>query len=106
MIEACVLLLSWLVGAILGTFFFGGLWWTVRKAVSSDKPALWILASLVLRMTVALGGFLLVANRSWQRMVFCMLGFVVARMVVMRITRPSTVEIQGTMTTEASIHAS
>ena len=37
-------------GGLLGTMFFGGLWWTVRTGVSSQRPALWFLGSLVLRM--------------------------------------------------------
>ena len=26
------------VGALLGAFFFGGLWWTVQKGVTSERP--------------------------------------------------------------------
>ena len=28
-------------GLLLGAFFFGGLWWTVIKGASSQRPALW-----------------------------------------------------------------
>jgi F1F0 ATPase subunit 2 len=41
----------------LGATFFGGLWWTVLHAASSRRPALWLVASFVVRMTVALTGF-------------------------------------------------
>ena len=82
-----VLVASWLAGGVLGTIFFGGLWWTVRRGVSSEQPALWFLASMLTRMSVALGGFYLVAGGHWARLVACLLGFVTARVVVTRMTR-------------------
>jgi F1F0 ATPase subunit 2 len=41
-----------IAGALLGALFFGGLWWTVRKGLTSTNPALWFLASSTLRMGV------------------------------------------------------
>jgi F1F0 ATPase subunit 2 len=35
----------WCAGLLLGAIFFGGLWWTVRKGVSSKRPALWFSAA-------------------------------------------------------------
>ena len=80
-------LLAVLLGVGLGVIFFGGLWWTVQKAVRSKSPALWFMASLWMRMGIALGGFYLVGREHWQRMLLCLLGFVIARPVVMWITR-------------------
>jgi F1F0 ATPase subunit 2 len=67
--------------------FFGGLWWTIQKAVSSKLPALWFMGSLLLRMSIAVGGFYLVGRDSWQRMLMCLLGFVIARLMVTWTTR-------------------
>jgi len=36
-----LLILALAAGLVLGAIFFGGLWWTVRKGVSSKYPALW-----------------------------------------------------------------
>lgn len=77
----------WLAGALLGAMFYGGLWWTVRKGVASPRPALWFLGSFVLRTGLALGGFYLLAGGHWERMLLCLLGFVMARPVVNRLTR-------------------
>ena len=49
---------------VLGAVFFGGLWWTVRKGVSSTQPALWFFGSLLLRMSIVLAGFYFVGGRS------------------------------------------
>jgi F1F0 ATPase subunit 2 len=85
--ETLTLALAWAAGLLLGAVFFGGLWWTVRRGVSSPQPALWFLGSMVLRMGMALGGFYFVGRGHWKRLVLCLLGFVVARLVVTWLTR-------------------
>ncbi len=77
-------------GLLLGVMFFGGLWWTVRAGVTSRRPALWFLGSLVLRMGIALSGFYFVGRDHWQPLVACLLGFITARLIVHRLTRPAT----------------
>jgi F1F0 ATPase subunit 2 len=99
--ETMTLALAWLAGGLLGVIFFGGLWWTVRKGVSSPRPALWFLGSLLLRMSVTLAGFYFVSGGQWKRLVACLVGFVVARSVVMWVMRPSG-EKQNRPTREAS----
>ncbi|MBN2037316.1 MAG: hypothetical protein JW768_11285 [Chitinispirillaceae bacterium] len=74
-------------GGLLGTMFFGGLWWTVRKGVSSRLPVLWIFGSLLLRMSITLAGFYFVSGGHWDRLLMCLLGFVIARLIVTRLTR-------------------
>ena len=86
--ETLTLLLAWAAGGVLGTIFFGGLWWTVRKGVSSKQPALWFLGSLLLRMSIALAGFYFVSGGHWDRLLACLLGFVIARFIVTRFTGP------------------
>ena len=75
-------------GLLLGAFFFGGLWWTVIKGVSSQRPALWFFGSMLLRMSITLAGFYFVAREDWQRWLLCMLGVVLARLAVKWTTRP------------------
>ena len=75
-------------GALLGAMFYGGLWWTVRRAVSSKRVALWFLGGALLRMGLALAGLYFVAGGDWQRLLLCLLGFVMARIAVTRLTRP------------------
>lgn len=76
-------------GIILGAIFFGGLWWTVREGLSSKRVALWFLGSLLLRMSVALTGFYVVSGTHWDRLLLCLLGFIIARRVIRWQTRPS-----------------
>ena len=85
--ETLSLALALVTGALLGAMFFGGLWWTVRKGVSSKQPALLFSGSLLLRMSIALAGFYFISRGHWERLLVCLLGFVIARFIVTRLTR-------------------
>jgi F1F0 ATPase subunit 2 len=82
MIELLPLAAACAAGLLLGAGFFGGLWWTVRRGVSAERPALWFLGSVVLRMSIVLVGFYLVSSGDWKRLLACLLGFVIARSLV------------------------
>jgi F1F0 ATPase subunit 2 len=86
--ETLSLMLALVAGVLLGVMFFGGLWWTVRKGVSSKRSALWFSGSLALRMSIALAGFYFVSGGHWERLLVCLLGFVIARLIVTRLTGP------------------
>jgi F1F0 ATPase subunit 2 len=88
--EIIFLALAFVAGVLLGSIFFGGLWWTVRKGVLAKSPALWFLGSRLLRTSTALAGFYFVGSGNWQRLVTCLAGFIVARFIVMRSTRAPT----------------
>src|SRR5271157_467204 len=103
MSDILTLVLALNGGALLGTFFFGGLWWTVHKGVVSERPALWFLGSLLLRTGVILAGFYLVSQGHWSRLVACLLGFVVARVIVVRRLTHTPAEEQTPLEKETSI---
>ncbi|HAX21950.1 MAG TPA: ATP synthase subunit I [Hydrogenophaga sp.] len=78
-----------LAGGVLGAVFFGGLWWTVRHAASSPTPARWFLGSMVLRTAFVLAGFYAVGAGQPALMGLCLLGFLLARAIVLRATKPA-----------------
>ena len=80
--EMLTLVLALVTGVLLGAIYFGGLWWTVQKVVLSKWSALWFLGSLLLRTSIALSGFYFVAGGHWERLLACLLGFVMARLIV------------------------
>ncbi|WP_298716003.1 ATP synthase subunit I [uncultured Oceanisphaera sp.] len=94
-------------GLALGLFFFGGLWWTVRRGLSSSHPASLFLASLLLRTGIVLTGFYLVADGHWQRWLACLLGFVIGRLLLMRLLGPALVRppVDASGTEEEKGHA-
>ena len=77
------------VGVALGVFHFGGLWWTVRRMASMQRPWLLLWASFLVRSVVTVGGFLLVADSGWERIVACVVGFLLARSALIRFIGPA-----------------
>jgi len=91
-----------IVGMLLGAMFFGGLWWTVRKGVTSTRPSLWFFGSLLLRTSMTLVGFYVVSEGHWERLLVCLLGFTIARLIATRLTR---IAERPTRVTEEAGHA-
>lgn len=104
MTETFTLLSAWLAGVLLGAVFFGGLWWTVARGLSSKHPALWFLGSLLLRTSITATGFVFVASGHWERLLVCLLGFIMARLIVMRLARSPAGD--QTHSSEEACHAS
>jgi F1F0 ATPase subunit 2 len=88
MSEILAVAMAFVAGVALGVIFFAGLWWTVRKGVSTRCPALWFLGSLLLRSGIVLAGFYLVSTGRWQRLVLCLIGFVIAQISVTSLSGP------------------
>jgi F1F0 ATPase subunit 2 len=84
--EFVTLSVAAIAGCGLGAVFFGGLWWSVNRGLQSGEPALWFFGSLVVRTVVAVAGFYYVGGGHWRRMLACLVGFVLARVLVMRVT--------------------
>jgi F1F0 ATPase subunit 2 len=87
--EALRLIPALVTGVFLGAMFFGGLWWTVQKLVSPKRPAFLFSGSLILRTAIVVAGFYFIGHDHWERLLVCLLGFVVARLIVMLLTRPA-----------------
>jgi F1F0 ATPase subunit 2 len=85
--EALGLVVAFFAGIALAALFFGGLWWTVRRAVASKRPEAWFFGGPILRMGLALTGFYLVSQGDWRRLLGCLLGFVAGRILVIRRVR-------------------
>ena len=103
MSDILALALAHFAGALLGTFFFGGLWWTVQKGVVSERPALWFLGSLLVRTSLILAGFYFVSQGHWSGLVMCFIGFLIARLIVVKRLAQSPTEEQAQSEKETSI---
>ena len=106
-----LLALVWVAGLLLGGFYFGGLWWTVRQGVSSKHPARWFLGSMLARMSIVLLGFYFVGRGDWHRVAACLVGFIIARFIVSLRLRSGQVRLTRTpiehseLTTKEASHA-
>jgi len=85
--EALSLAFALAAGVLLGAFFFGSLWWTVRQGISSKHPALWFFGSLLLRTGIVVLGFYFILGDDWRRLLAGLTGFIAARLIAMRLAR-------------------
>jgi F1F0 ATPase subunit 2 len=69
-------------GILLGLFFYGGLWLTVRRFPTTHHPLALALGSLLLRMSITLAAFYLVIDGQWQNAVAALIGFTAARVLI------------------------
>jgi F1F0 ATPase subunit 2 len=91
--DILMLTVAFFVGIGLGAFYLLVLWVTTRKLVRSSAPAAWLLGGVVLRMGVLLGGFWLISDGHWTRLVAALAGFVVARtLAIHRVRRMGDVK--------------
>ena len=94
------LFVSFITGTILGFLFFGGLWFTIKQLPKARHPWLLFLISAISRTLITLAGFWFVGiwlseTGRWQRMVACLLGFMIARYACTRQFRPENSTISG-----------
>lgn len=82
MIEFLVFAPKLIFGIILGVFYFGGLWLTLRHLSGSRQPALFALVSFLGRSAVCISGFYLIAKNSWYGLVFSLAGFILAKLAL------------------------
>lgn len=85
--EAFYMIWVLVAGLLLGTFFFGGLWITVKKTATSASPALLVFGSFIVRISIVLIGFYFIAAGNWRSMLIAFAGFIIARFIVMRYTK-------------------
>ena len=85
------LLLALIEGVLFGVLFYAGLWWTVRRLASVKQVTLLFLGSLLLRTIVVMLGFYFMLGDSWQHLLAGLTGFVIARFIVIRLTRPADI---------------
>lgn len=83
-LDVMWLLIALIAGMLLGFSYFGGLWFTLRRLLSTGSPISLVLCSFLVRTSVVLLGFYLVMDHQWERLIACVIGFVVMRSILMQ----------------------
>lgn len=84
--ETMTLTAAAVAGILLGVFYFGGLWWTVRRLTRVRHPLNLYFGSVALRLAVALLLFYAVlANYDAPALVASLVGFFSVRVALARI---------------------
>lgn len=81
-------LVLFLVGAVLGLIFYGGLWLTVDRLPTARHPVWLTLSSFWVRAGVVIFGLLLVIKGGWQHGLIVVVGFTAARFSFSRYLIP------------------
>jgi F1F0 ATPase subunit 2 len=89
MITVQYVLMAFFVGMGAGLFYFGGLWWTVRRLPSARQPALLTFGSFFVRTGLSLAAFYFASGGHWQRILASLLGFIIVRVFLVRRMRSS-----------------
>jgi len=82
------MVIALLAGVMLGTFYFGSLWWVVQRVADAPRPEMLLLVSFFARTAITVGGFFLVAQGRWERIAAGMIGFLVARTALVQLLKP------------------
>ncbi len=83
---------SFFSGLLIGLFYFGGLWWTLRRMPVSHEPVIWVIGSFLVRATVSLVGFYFVSGVGWIKLLICLSGFILVRIVFVTSFKRAIVE--------------
>ena len=71
-------------GAGLGLVYFLAVWHTVRGLVRARQPAVFAVTTLAARLALVLAGFYALTGYGWQSLLAALVGFVVARVLLVR----------------------
>lgn len=89
MSDMFIIILSFVTGILMGTFFFGGLWLTLKRLPDSRNPVLLTMGSYFGRIAVCVSGFYVAVKiGDWEGLLVFMGGFMIMRFALVRHLRP------------------
>jgi F1F0 ATPase subunit 2 len=82
--DLTFLLISIAAGFVCGLAFFWTLWLTVQRLPTAPNPGLLMFGSYLARTAVVVGIFYVIMDGRWPRMIALIIGFMIARIVMVR----------------------
>lgn len=77
-------LLSAVAGMGVGLFYYGGLWWTVRRLPHQGRPGVLFAVSFLVRSLLTVGAIYVITQGRLDTLAACMVGFVLMRVWLVR----------------------
>lgn len=84
MSESVRLLIPLIAGVFLGVLYFTGLWLTARKLPDRRRPFASIVWSFLARASIVVIGFYVIMNGRGDQLASSLLGFLIAREILIR----------------------
>lgn len=75
-------MIAFLLGSVLGGFYFGGLYLSVRKMTEVKYPGLLMVISLAIRMGVLLIVFFYISKGGYKDILLALLGVILVRFAI------------------------
>lgn len=75
------------IGFAVGIVYFQGLWLTLNRYSGQKHLGSKLLVSFLIRLTLAIGVFYYFMQDDWQRLILLLIGFLIARQVMIRRLR-------------------
>jgi F1F0 ATPase subunit 2 len=88
--------LSLISGTVLGLFYFGGLWLTVKRLPKSSQPGLLTVTSFFVRTGIVILGFYYVMEGGMERLLAALVGFLIIRIFLVRLIGPLQAKLRKT----------
>jgi len=83
-----ILMVGLAAGMVLGIFFFGGLWLTLRKLPDAKNPVVLTLGSFFVRVAVSVSGFYLAVRAGGlEGLLACLAGFMLVKFALVNRLR-------------------
>ncbi len=76
-------------GVVICGAYLGLLWFTVELIAKSSSPFLLLGGSALLRIALLMIAFAFISGFEWRRLALCFAGFVLTRIIVTGIIKPS-----------------
>ncbi len=73
-----------IAGMGLGMIFFASLWWSVQRCVQSTMSLRWFISSFIARTVFVLVVFYIIGAGQPFKFGLCLLGFILARAIILR----------------------
>lgn len=84
MLSLSTLIVPFLLGGLIGWVYFSGLWETVHRLPEAKSPHRLMILSFVARTLFALGGFFILTDGQWERMIASIAGFLIVKVLLVR----------------------
>lgn len=73
------MLISFLIGLLLGSIYFGGLYYSTQKFNNAKNPALFMILSFILRMGFLIAGFYYLSKSGYKNILIGLLAVMLVR---------------------------
>lgn len=84
-IDRFIILAAMLVvGFAVGILYFLGLWLTLSRYTGKEHFGSKLLVSFLIRLALAISVFYFFMQNDWQRLILLLIGFLIARQVMIR----------------------